>query len=92
MLVFYAWWLTSGTSGSRTSRYGLLVYDQGASDSLPHPSPRREVESSVFGIAVRALLQATSLPNCMDASRRRTRVCRSLPLKDCNSVLKFFLF
>ena len=67
-LVFHAWWLASGTSGSRTSRYGLLVYDQGASDSLPHPSPGREIEASVFGIAVRALLQATSLPNCMDAS------------------------
>ena len=66
-LVFHAWWLASGTSGSRTSRYGLLAYDQGASDSLPHPSPGCEVESSVFGIAVRALLQATSLPNCMDA-------------------------
>ena len=67
-LVFHAWWLASGTSGSRTSRYGLLAYDQGASDSLPHPSPGREIEASVFGIAVRALLQATSLPNCMDAS------------------------
>ena len=67
-LVFHAWWLASGISGSRTYRYGLLVYDQGASDSLPHPSLRREVEASVFGITVRALLQATSLPNFMDAS------------------------
>ena len=67
-LVFHAWWLASGTSGSQTSRYGLLAYTQGASDSLPHPSPRREVEASVFGIAVRALLQAMSLPNCMDSS------------------------
>ena len=67
-LIFHAWWLASGTSGSRTSRYGLLVYDQGASDSLPHPSPGRVVEASVFGVAVRALLQATSLSNCMDAS------------------------
>ena len=67
-LVFHAWWLTSGTSGSRTSRYGLRVYDQGASDSLPHPSPGLEVEASVFGVTVRALLQATSFPNCMDAS------------------------
>ena len=65
---FHAWWLASGTSGSRTSRYGLLVYDQGASDSLPHPSPGREVEASVFGVAVRALLLVMSLPNCMDAS------------------------
>ena len=67
-LVFHAWWLASGTSGSLTSRYELLAYDQGASDSLPHPSPVREVKASVFGIAVRALFQATSLPNCMDAS------------------------
>ena len=34
----------------------------------PLPSPGREVEASVFGIPVRALLQATSLPNCMDSS------------------------
>ena len=38
-LVFHAWGLASGSSGSRTSRYGLLVYVQGASDSLPHSSP-----------------------------------------------------
>ena len=67
-LVFHAWWLASGTSGSRTARLGLLAYDQGASDSLPHLSPGREVESSVFGIAVLVLLQATSLPNGLDAS------------------------
>ena len=91
-LVFHSWWLASGTSGSRTSWYVLLVYDQGASDSLPHPSPGREVEASVFGVAVRVLLQATSLPNCMDGSRRRARICPSLPFKDCNSVLKVFLF
>ena len=35
-LVFHAWGLASGSSGSRTSRYGLLVCVQGASDSLPH--------------------------------------------------------
>ena len=67
-LVFHAWWLASGSSGSRTSRYGLLVYIQGASDSLPHLSPGHEVVASVFGVAVRALLQATSLPHGMDAS------------------------
>ena len=47
------WGLASGSSGSRTSRYGLLVYVQGASDSLPHSSPGREVRASVFGVAVR---------------------------------------
>ena len=67
-LVFHAWGLASGSSGSRTSRYGLLVYVQGASDSLPHSSPGREVVASVFGVAVRALLQATSLPLGMDVS------------------------
>ena len=67
-LVFHAWGLASGSSGSRPSRYGLLVYVQGASDSLPHSSPWREVGTSVFGVAVRALLQATSLPLGMDGS------------------------
>ena len=67
-LVFHAWGFASGSSGSRTSRYGLLVYVQGASDSLPHSSPWREVGTSVFGVEVRALLQATSLPLGMDVS------------------------
>ena len=67
-LVFHVWGLASGSSGSRTSRYGLLVYVQGASDSLPHSSPGCGVGASVFGIAVRALLQATSLPLGMDVS------------------------
>ena len=49
-LVFHAWGLASDSSGSRTSRYGLLVYVQGASDSLPHSSPGREVGASVFGV------------------------------------------
>ena len=60
--------LLAALSGSRTSRYGLLVYVQGASDSLPHSSPGREVVASVFGVAVRALLQAMSLPLGMDVS------------------------
>ena len=67
-LVFHAWGLASGSPGSRTSRYGLLVYVQGASDSLPHSSPRREVGTSVFGVAVRTLLQESSLPLGMDVS------------------------
>ena len=67
-MVFHAWWLASGASGSWTSRYGLLVYVQGASDSLPHSSPGHEVVAFVFGVAVRALLQATSLPLGMDVS------------------------
>ena len=67
-LVFHARGLASGSSGSRTSWYGLLVYVQGASDSLPHSSPGREVVASVFGVVVRVLLQATSLPLGMDVS------------------------
>ena len=47
-LVFHAWRLASGSSGSQTSRYGLLVYVQGASDSLPHSSPGGEVVASGF--------------------------------------------
>ena len=74
VLVFHAWELASGSSGSRTSRYGLLVYVQGASDSLPHSSSRCEVVASVFGIAVRALLQATSLPLGMDVSLAPGRI------------------
>ena len=42
------WGLASGSSGSQASRYGLLVYVQGASDSLPHSSPRGEVVASGF--------------------------------------------
>ena len=91
-LVFHAWGLASGSSGSRTSQCGLLVYVQGASDSLPHSSPGREVVASVCGVAVRALFQATSLPLGMVASPAPGRSCPSLPFKDCNSVLKVFLF
>ena len=67
-LVFHTWGLASSSSGSRTSRYGLLVYVQSASDSMPHSSPGREVVASGFGVAVQALLQATSLPLGMDTS------------------------
>ena len=87
VLVLHAWWLARGSSGSRTSRNGRLVYYQGASDSLSHPSPGREVEASVFGLAVRALLQATSLPSPAPG--------QELPVsafKGCNSVLKAFSF
>ena len=68
MWVFRTWWLASDSSGSRTSREGVLACIQGASDSLRHPSPGGETESSVFGIAVRVLLRATSLPHGMVSS------------------------
>ena len=44
------------------------MYVQGATDSLPHSSPWREVGTSVFGVAVWAFLQATSIPLGMDVS------------------------
>ena len=51
--VFMCWYsthvgLASGSSGSQTSRYGLLVYVQGASDSLPYSSSGSEVVASGF--------------------------------------------
>ena len=66
---------------------GCWWYVQGASDSLPHSFPGHEVVASVFGIAVQALLQATSLLAWM-SPRCRVGFCPSLPFKDCNSVLK----
>ena len=69
----------------------MLAYVQGASDSLPHPSPGSEVEASIFGIAVRALLQATSLPHCMVSSAPGQGLSVSA-FKGCNSALKAFLF
>ena len=91
-LVFHAWWLASGTSGSRTSGEGLLAYYQGASDSLPHPSPGHGVEASAFGIAVRALLQTTSLPNCRESSPAPGQGLSLSAFKGCDSVLKAFSF
>ena len=53
--------LTSGSSGSLPSRFEQLVSLQGASDSMAHFSPEGVVVISGSGIAVRALLLATSL-------------------------------
>ena len=75
--------LASGSSRSRNSRYGLLVYVQGASDSLPHSSPGGEVVASV-----RALLLATSILLAWMSPWRRVGVCSSLPFTDCISILK----
>ena len=58
---------------------GLLACIHGASDSLHHPSPGGETESSVFGIAVLVLLGAMSLPHGMVSSLRRAEDCPSLP-------------
>ena len=70
----------------------MLAYVQGVSDSLPRPSPRSEVEASVFGIAVRALLQATSLPHCMVSSPAPAQGLSVSAFTGCNSALKAFLF
>ena len=53
--------LASGSSGNLTSRFERLVSLQGASDSMVHFSPKGVVVISASGIAVRALLLATSL-------------------------------
>ena len=70
----------------------MLAYVQGASDSVLHPSPGSEVEASVFGIAVRALLQATSLPHCMVSSPTPGQGLSVSAFKGYNSALKVFLF
>ena len=53
--------LASGSSGSLPSRFERLVSLQGASDSMTRFSPEGVVVFSGSGIAVRALLLATSL-------------------------------
>ena len=77
--VFRTWCLANDSSGSRTSREGVLACIHVASDSLRHPSPGGETEPSDFGIAVRVLLQATSLPHGIVSSLRQAEVCPSLP-------------
>ena len=68
------------------------MYVQGASDSLPHPPPGSEVEASVFGIAVRVLLQTTSLPHCMVSSPAPGQGLSVSAFKGCDSAPKAFLF
>ena len=53
--------LASCSSGSLPSRFERLVSLQGASDSMTHFSPEGLVVFSGSGVAVRALLLATSL-------------------------------
>ena len=83
--------LASGSSGSRTSRYGLLVYVQGASDSLPHSSPGGEVVASVSGIAVQALLLAMSIPLGMVVSLAPGRCLSVSTFYGLFSILKVFV-
>ena len=70
----------------------MLAYVQGASDSLPHPSPGSEVEASAFDIAVWVLLQATSLPHCMVSFPAPGQGLSVSAFKGCSSALKAFLF
>ena len=70
----------------------MLACVQGASDSLLHPSPGCEVETSVFGIVVRVLLRATSLPHCMVSSPAPGRGLSVSAFKGYSSALKVFLF
>ena len=70
----------------------MLASVQGASDSLPHPSPGSEIGASVFGIAVRALLQAMSFPHYMVSFPAPGQGLSVSAFKGCNSALKAFLF
>ena len=68
--AFHVWFsphgrLASCSSGSLLSRFERLVSLQGASDSMTHFSHEGVVVFSGSGIAVRALLLATSLPLTM---------------------------
>ena len=91
-LALHAWWLASGTSGSRTSREGLLAYCQGASESLPPPLP-----------GVRSmLLFLVSWSGCcsrqhhlhvvMESSPEPGQVSSVSAFKGCSSALKAFSF
>ena len=57
-------------------------------------TPLPGVRSSLlfFGIAVRTLLQATSLPRCMESSPVPGQGLSVYVFKDCISVLKAFSF
>ena len=70
----------------------MLACVQGASDSLPHPSPGSEVEAFVFDIAIRALLLAAFLPHCMVSSPAPGQGLSVSSFKGCDSALKVFLF
>ena len=79
MRVFRAWWHARDSFGSRSSREGVLACVQVASDSVRHPPPGGETETSVFGIVVRVLLRATSLSHGMASSPQLVEDCPSRP-------------
>ena len=80
--------LASGSPGSLTSRFEWLVSLQGASDSMAHFSPEGVVVISGSGIAVRALLLATSLTLTMVIPLAPGRFCPSLPFPDGSLSLR----
>ena len=67
----------------------MLACVQGSSDSLIHSSHGGEAVMSIFGIAVRVLLRATSLPHCMVYSPARAEDCLSLPVRVVTLPLRF---
>ena len=88
---------THGGSLAALREVGLLVKGCWRIVRVPqilllHPSPGREVEFSVFGIAVRTLLQATSLPRCIESSPVPGQGLSVSVFKDCISVIKVFSF
>ena len=85
VLVFHAWWLSSGTPRSQTSRDGLLAYCQDASESLPLPGVRSLL--LFFGIAVWTLLQATPLPRSMESSPKPGQGLSVSAFMGCSSAL-----
>ena len=87
-LVFRAWGLASGSSGSLTSRFERLVSLQGASDSMARFSPEGVVVISASGIAVRALLLVTSHTLTMVIPLAPGRFCPSLPFPDDSLSLR----
>ena len=80
--------LASGFSGSLPSRFERLVSLQGASDSMAHFSPEGVVVISGSGIAVRALLLATSLTLTMVLPLAPGQFCPSLPFPDGSLSLR----
>ena len=90
---FHAWFsphsrLASCSSGSLPSRFERLVSLQGASGSMTPFSPERVVIFSGSGIAVRALLLATSLTLTMVLPPDAGSVCPSLPFPDSSLSLR----
>ena len=90
--AFMRWPYTHGGSLAALPEVGLLAFCQGASKSLPYPSPGCEVDASVFGIAVRTLLQATPLTRSMESFPTPGQGLSVSAFQGCCSALKVFSF